>query len=362
MRSIRGGDRVEHALEVLERAVSELPEADRDQARRDTAAKLLRGAERKLAIKDAWQTWLDHRGKRTPGKATLAAYVGQWNRFARWAERNGIEFLHELDEFQALAYATDLEKSGVSPRTYNAHIKLLRSVFKTLATMAGLSANYWREIALLESETKGRRNLSPEELQIVCSRAQGTLRYLFGLGIYSGMRLGDCICLEWACVDFKAGIITYMPSKTKRKKKEIRLPVHPVLVALLHELRQSSQGRYLFPTERAIYQKEATTVSKMVQKFLKECGIETQEIVEGRKYAVCRVGFHSLRHSFVSLCALNKVPQAAVMELVGHGSPAMNRLYSHAGDAAKAAAVAALPTMDFDGMEKLEAPRKAEAN
>ena len=61
------------------------------------------------------------------------------------------------------------------------------------------------------------------------------------------------------------------------------------------------------------------------------------------------VGFHSLRHSFVPLCAANRVPQVAVMELVGHGSPAMNRLYSHAGDEQKIKAIAALPAIDFEG-------------
>ncbi len=66
---------------------------------------------------------------------------------------------------------------------------------------------------------------------------------------------------------------------------------------------------------------------------------------------VCRVGFHSLRHSFVSLCAANRVPQVAIMELVGHGSPAMTALYSHAGDEQKLKAITALPTVSFETEE-----------
>ena len=65
-----------------------------------------------------------------------------------------------------------------------------------------------------------------------------------------------------------------------------------------------------------------------------------------------RVGFHSLRHSFVSLCAANRVPQVAIMELVGHGSPAMTALYSHAGEEQKAKAIAALPALVFSGGEQ----------
>ena len=83
--------------------------------------------------------------------------------------------------------------------------------------------------------------------------------------------------------------------------------------------------------------------------FFGQCGIKTTEKATGqRKKAIVRVGFHSLRHSFVSLCAANNVPQVAIMELVGHGSPAMTRLYSHAGSEEKARAIAALPAMSFD--------------
>ena len=44
------------------------------------------------------------------------------------------------------------------------------------------------------------------------------------------------------------------------------------------------------------------------------------------------------------------------MELIGHGSPAMTRLYSHAGSEQKARAIAALPTISFDA--DAEKPKK----
>ena len=64
------------------------------------------------------------------------------------------------------------------------------------------------------------------------------------------------------------------------------------------------------------------------------------------------MGFHSLRRTFVSHCKANNVPQAAVQELVGHSSPVMTALYTHAGDELKATrAVAALPAMSFEPHE-----------
>jgi integrase len=41
------------------------------------------------------------------------------------------------------------------------------------------------------------------------------------------------------------------------------------------------------------------------------------------KRAVVEIGFHSLRHSFVSMCRTSNVPLAVVESIVGHSNPAM---------------------------------------
>jgi integrase len=157
-------------------------------------------------------------------------------------------------------------------------------------------------------------------------------------------------------VDLKNGIIEHVPMKTKRKSKVVRLPIHPVLAAMLKQLKKTSSmvDSYLFPEEAQSYQQDGAAISKRIQKHFEANGIQTTEQATSghRKQSIVRVGFHSLRHSFVSLCAANRVPQVAIMELVGHGSPAMTRLYSHAGSEQKAKAIAALPVIDFGGRNK----------
>ena len=90
-------------------------------------------------------------------------------------------------------------------------------------------------------------------------------------------------------------------------------------------------------------------MSKKIQKHFRNCGIETNENAENgqRKNRIARVGFYSLRHSFVSLCAASGVSQVAIQDLVGHGSPAMIAVYSHSNDEQKASAIATLPAIDF---------------
>lgn len=66
------------------------------------------------------------------------------------------------------------------------------------------------------------------------------------------------------------------------------------------------------------------------------------------KRAVVEVGFHSLRHSFVSMCRGANAPLSVVEAIVGHSNPAMTRHYTHTGEAAALAAVSALPSVMGD--------------
>ena len=60
----------------------------------------------------------------------------------------------------------------------------------------------------------------------------------------------------------------------------------------------------------------------------------------------CLVGFHSLRHSFVSICAQAGVPLPVVQALCGHGSPAVQRHYIHLGQDTVQTAVNSLPAIN----------------
>ena len=91
-----------------------------------------------------------------------------------------------------------------------------------------------------------------------------------------------------------------------------------------------------------------SAVAKEIRRFLINCGIQVHKDDTGKgtsTRAVVEVGFHSLRHSFVSLCRQANAPLAVVEAIVGHSNPAMTRHYTHISETAAAGAVAALPTL-----------------
>lgn len=346
---LKGTASIDNLFNDLMLSLDGLPEDERTQKRQKYAKVLMGGSSSQLSIGDAWETWINSPLKRNPGQETIRMYHAVWKRFCTWASKQGIEYLHDVTPGKAQDYCTELWKSKITGNTYNKHLLFLRSMFKTLSVKGGLADNPWTDIPSMVVEKEGRRSFSPEELQRICSTAKGNLRYMLGIGIYTGLRLGDVISLQWREVNLDKEIIERVPSKTRRKGRILRIPIHPVLLSLLEELQVSSDSKFLFPQEFEQYQKNRSNLSKNIQSHLRNCGIKTTEEPKGnRKVAVCLYGFHSLRHSFVSLCAANRVPRAAVMELVGHNTVAMNSLYSHAGSEQKVAAIASLPAIGFE--------------
>jgi integrase len=382
---LRGGESVDALFSRLTEAIDSLPKCEQEPRRIALADRLRSGISAQLSVEDAWDAWLNSPRRGKPSESTISAYLSIWglecvrkrgrkslHGFKTWLkERNPkITYIHEVTDKIAEEYAGFLMHRKIAPRTYNASITFLRSMFKTLKNQAGLTRNVWDDIPQAANDTQGRRNLSNEELKKVCESARGDLRYLIALGLYTGIRLGDAVTLKWDAgttvdrfsrmhnlgIDISTQVIRLIPQKTRRKKRILEIPIHPVLGAMLTELREKRgpSDEYLFPEWAALYLKgQSYAITAHIQAHFRSCGIETTEhMADGsRERAIVRVGFHSLRHSFVSLCAANKVPQHAIQELVGHGSPAMTAIYSHADDAQKAAAILSLPTQTFNGEE-----------
>ena len=172
---------------------------------------------------------------------------------------------------------------------------------------------------------------------------------MVALGLYTALRMGDVACLPWGAVDLPGAVLSLVPSKSRRKgaRAAVQVPLHPGLVGMLGERRGLVTGDWVFPDERAVYLSDRSALPREFGRFLREdCGIKTTEPAgPQRERAIVRYGFHSLRHSFVSVCRRAGVPEMVVMEMVGHGSPAMTRLYTHSTPESKAAAIATLPEL-----------------
>lgn len=355
------------AEEARERLMAPFAVADEATALESIAAKL-EGRKAELAafeneknpplpIAKAWPTFLASPNRPDSGPETLYQYECQWQAFADWmAEKHADKpTLRDVSKSIAEEYAGTLNHGRFSANTYNKHLNLLTLVFRVVKDKAKLSVNPWESpkrggfIQRKRIVTQSRRELTIDELRKVCGTAEGDLRILLALGAYTGMRLGDCSTLRWAEVDLPRNIIRRIPNKTARRNpKPVLVPVHPVLRDMLNVIPTKNRGEYVLPKTAEVYLRRSDMVTDMVRQHFEACGIKPHKTGTGganEKRAVVEAGFHSLRHTFVSICRSADVPLSVVESIVGHSSPAMTQHYTHTGELAAGRAVAMLPAI-----------------
>jgi len=368
--------------------------AEREDALRSVVTKLgeavqereatERGTDSGLTLVKAWESYVASVNRPDSGSRTLAGYEAQWRQFVDWVAktRPAVTKLRQVSAPLAEAYAeymlkdirekrkkaakadddkADTEevvvKRAYSTNTYNKHVRVLELVFRVLARKAAMTGNPWSEIARKTEIKASRRELTVQELNTICNRAQGEMQTLFVIGIYTGLRFGDCCTLRWAEVDMARKIVLRVPNKTARRHAQpVHVPIHPTLFGVLEQTPVSKRSGFVLPGLAQRYKKDPTGLTRLLGRHFQACGIQVHKegtgVNQGPR-AVVEVGFHSLRHSFVSLCRQSNAPLAVVEAIVGHSNPAMTRHYTHTGDEAAVSAVAALPDITGEPVKAL---------
>ncbi|MBU4201043.1 MAG: site-specific integrase [Kiritimatiellae bacterium] len=318
-----------------------------------------------LTFISAWDAYLNGAGRPDSGERTLADYEGYFDAFAAWMKETHPAGLALRDVTPPIAseYAAHLAGARkLSGNSFNKRVRFMELLFRVLKEPARLAVNPWESIGRKRQLPQGRRELTIDELRRVCSTATGELRPLLAIGIYTGLRLGDCATLRWGEVDLQRGIILRIANKTAtRNPKPIHIPIHPALRAILKDLPKDGKGDYVLPANAALYRDNRPELSRRIQELFEQNGITTTKpgtgqikttdekgkvkIVHSGKRAVVEVGFHSLRHTFVSMCRAANAPLSVVESIVGHSNPAMTRHYTHTSDLAAASAVNSLPVV-----------------
>lgn len=298
-----------------------------------------------LLISRAWDAYLKSPDRPESGDGTMRNYVGQWGRFEKWTKRQDPKpvTLRDITPQTAQDYAATLNGSAVSPNTYNKHIAFLKLFFRVLHDAAGLKENPFEKIRSKNLRTNSRRELTVAELKAILEGATGELQTLLYIGTFTGLRLGDCCTLKWGEVDLDRGLIRRIPNKTAKSGKPVLIGIPAALHVKLSETPPNKRKGYVLPGYAELYNYHNTDgdpnrrpdITKGIQKHFEACEIQTTKEGTGGdtgKRAVVEVGFHSLRHTWVSLHAAAGTPQAIVQNVIGHANPAMTAHYTHVSE------------------------------
>lgn len=295
--------------------------------------------------------WLD-RMRRLKESTTFKAYNGAISEFLAYCWQDKPIALQTVSPDLAQGFLDTLTLKGLSSKTLMNKVKILRIPFREAVTRGHIERNPFDllKVRVVSEErtpfTMGEINALVTALPLTDLEPdqQSDWQTLILLGAYCGMRLGDAANLRWRNVDLAAGLIRFLPEKTRSRKKEVVIPIHPRIGKHLMALPAPDDGNaYLCP---ALCDEMGgrTRLNKHFHKILAMAGVDSMPVTakQGQR-AFSRKTFHSLRHTFASLMANAGIPAEIRMKMTGHSDADVHSIYTHLELAPLRAAIAALP-------------------
>ena len=218
---------------------------------------------------------------------------------------------------------------GLSANSVNAVISVIQSSLKT-AHLLGLTDEYTAD-KLKRPKLKEKPVecfALAEQKQIEQAILNGKKDKLYGiiLCLYSGLRIGELMALQWSDIDFVKGVLTVSKSchdgkdgliidepKTATSRRMIPLPKQ--LLPMMKALKRRSVSPFVVsasgnPVSVRSYQRSFELLLK--------------------KLKIPHKGFHSLRHTFATRAIECGMDVKTLSEILGHKNPTvtLNR-YAH---------------------------------
>ena len=182
------------------------------------------------------------------------------------------------------------------------------------------------------------------------SEAKETAAAGVAITLYAGLRVGEVCALQWKDIDLENGILTVRKTVQRVQKGDgidgsyLRLdrpktpcsmreiPLHPNLIRMLKE-REEKNGNLFVLTG--------------TEQFMNPATYEYQYHRMMKKACITDVNYHTLRHSFTTICVEEGVDIKALSEILGHSKVATTLdIYTHPTIAMKKREIMKFPAFD----------------
>lgn len=359
---VAGSDRAMRAKFLLSEAVAEI---ERETFTAPTARKYLSkllaiatGEEMQTYTLESWAAeWL-RRKQRDSSKATMARYQGHTDALLEWlGPKRSKRPLEALTAQEAREWRDSLQDAGRTGKTVLSYTKDAGAIYRAAIREGLVSFNPFTALEAIDtSDSQDRKPFTGEEVAALLTVAPTEeWRGLILVAAFTGLRLGDASRMTWEAVDLEAKRITLTPSKTRRKKREVRIPIQPDLLAYLlaAPVAEDSPAAPVFPKLSKLEVGSRAGLSQTFAKIMSAAGVDrgkpSRVIEEGGTKGAGRItwerGFHSLRHTFTTWLRTAGVSEEDRMALTGHTTRESHQIYSHSDEAALRAAIAKLPSL-----------------
>ena len=225
-------------------------------------------------------------------------------------------------------------RKPLSGKTILEHHRLLRAMLHKAVYWQLIVANPAERVQPPKARKPKRRSYDDEQTKILLenlellSSEDTKYKVAIILTVFTGVRLGELMGLEWTDVDFKNGIISINRSsqylsdmgvftkvpKTESSIREIAIP--EFIISLLEEYKlwyeeqKSIYGELWTNSDRLFVQADGkpmhpSTISKWFVKYVGQIGLPV-------------INFHGLRHTNASLLVAQNIDIAVISARLGH--------------------------------------------
>ena len=195
--------------------------------------------------------------------AQCQSALGKFVTFVKAQNSTAVE-MAQVTRPIARAFMESETGRGVTAKTWNDTLKLLRATFKYPLPAGAI--NPFSDMPTQETATVFRKPFTPEELRAIVDVARGDefIHPLIVTGICTAMRRGDCCLLKWKDVDLQRRFITV---KTAKTGVTVSIPIFPMLYDELAR-REVRGAEFVFPDQAATYRDNPDFITKRVKKIL----------------------------------------------------------------------------------------------
>lgn len=290
------------------------------------------------------EEWL-HDIERQISVSTFKSYSAICKRFTAHLEKKGSYSISKITINDIRGYRDNIANQ-FSSGTVNNHLTMLRLAFDSALQQDILDKNPAKLVKnLARKDKQERRPFTPDELKALLAVAPPDWTTAILIGLYTGLRLGDVIALQWEQVDLSEKTFTLVTQKTGRTV------INPIATPLLrHLIKLETGGSKTGSICAGLRIKATKNLSNDFNALLAKAGLVEKKNyrtykADGKRRQYAGLSFHSLRHTTTSMLKNTGATSAIAGDVVGHDSEAMQRNYTKIDVETKRQALDKLPDL-----------------
>jgi len=221
------------------------------------------------------------------------------------------------------AYRADMQSNGIGQRTTNKCLTILSMMFRYALKHRWINYNPAAEVKKLKDTGEHKADLvessilAPLEIQKLIAAANDKWAEIIKTAIFTGMRQGELLALQWGDIDWNSKQIhvrrscsygKFYEPKTKNSRRKIDIPEQLILSLKKWKLVcLKSELDLVFPNTTGKPINHGNLLRQGFYPALRRAGLR-------------KIRFHDLRHTYASLLIANKEEPKKIQMLMGHAS------------------------------------------